>query len=133
MTTGERILELLPATSRTLLAQLDISSTSTFHKWMCRLRAAEEIHIGRWERTRGNFAAVYVRGPGKDARRPRRLTQSELQARYRASLKRAGLYEDYLADIRRYGARYRRAKGQKGYKAQAFDPLHTMFYRKTQP
>lgn len=130
MTTGERILALLPATSSRLLAQLGIGSTSTLHKWITRLRKAEEIHIGRWERTLGNFAAVYVRGPGKDAQRPRRFTQAQLQARYRAGLRRIGLYEDYLADARRRGARYRKAKGQKGYTLQAFDPLLTLFYRK---
>lgn len=129
MTTGERILALLPATSRTLLEKVGITSTSTLHKWLSRLRSAGEIRIGRWVRTVGDFAAVYVRGSGEDARRPPRWTRAQLQARYIKSLKASGVYEDYLADMRKYGAKYRRRKGQ-GRLLVPADPLMILLYKK---
>lgn len=132
MTTGERILQLLPATSTALLEQLDITSTSTLHKWVSRLRKDGKMHIGRWERTLGPFAPVYVLGSGKDAPRPKRWTSAQLQKRYRKALKDAGLYEDYLADARLRGSRYRRRKGQ-GRPLWAPDPLMAAFYRNSRP
>jgi len=128
VTTGERILELVPATSRELLAQLDIRSTSTLHKWITRLRKAGELRVGQWNRNGRDYVAVYVRGPGRDARRPKPWTQAQLAARYRQGLKDAGLYEDYLADMRKSGAKYRRRKGQ-GHRLKA-DPLMKLLYRK---
>lgn len=49
MTTGERILAKLPATSRQLLKAMPMS-TSVLHKWLTRLRAAGQLHIGRWRK-----------------------------------------------------------------------------------
>lgn len=46
MTTGDRIMARLPATSRQLLKAMPMS-TSVLHKWLTRLRAAGQLHIGR--------------------------------------------------------------------------------------
>lgn len=132
MPTDQRILASLPATSRKLREVIGIGAAS-MHKWLTRLRDAKKIHIGRWERTRGTFAPVYVLGNGKNANRPKAWTKAQLQARYVLSLKMSGLYEDYLADGRRRGARFRARRGQKGYKSEAFDPLLTLFYRRIEP
>ena len=128
-TAGARLVNLLPATKRELMDKLGIESTSTMFKWLSKLRENEKIHIGRWERTLGDFAAVYVRGPGRDAQRPKRWTAAQLQRRYRKALKASGRYEDYLAKCRKWGSRSRHRKGQKPYRPESFDPLLKMFYR----
>jgi hypothetical protein len=127
MTTGERILKLVPATSAELLAQLDITSTATLHKWITRLRKDGKIHTGRWRRGENNFVAVHVLGKGKDAKRPKPWTPAQLQARYRKSLKESGRYVDFLIAARKRGYRYRQRRGQK-LKIKP-DPLLQMFYR----
>lgn len=82
MTTGERILTLLPATSRQLLNAMPMSS-ATLHKWLTRLRAAGQLHIGRWRRSVGDLVAVWTAGPGPDAVRPPRRTHAQVVAAYR--------------------------------------------------
>lgn len=82
MTTGDRILARLPATSRQLLKAMPMS-TSALHKWLTRLRAAGQLHIGRWRRSVGDLVAVWTAGPGPDAVRPRRRSPAELTAAYR--------------------------------------------------
>lgn len=131
LTTGQRIMRLLPATSAELLAQLDITSTSTLHKWITRLRKEKKIRIGRWLRGERDFVAVYVRGSSRDAPRPKPYTAAQLQKRYIAGLRKAGLYEDYLADMRRNGYRYRASKGQ-GVKFTP-DPITELLFNKLKP
>ena len=129
MTTGERILALLPATARALREQLGIKSTSTLHKWLTRLRKAEQIQIGRWLRCTRDFIAVYALGQGKDAKRPKPWTPAELQARHRRTLKQnAERYLEYLIAARKRGYRYRQGRGQK-LKIKP-DPLMILLYRK---
>lgn len=82
MTTGDRILALLPATSRQLLKAMPMSS-ATLHKWLTRMRAARQLHVGRWRRSAGDLVAVWTAGPGPDAVRPRRRSPAELTAAYR--------------------------------------------------
>lgn len=82
MTTGERILALLPTTSRQLLKALPMS-TATLHKWLTRLRAAGQVHIARWRRSVGDFVAVWAAGAGPDAPRPTRRTHAQVVAAYR--------------------------------------------------
>ena len=127
MTAGERILAALPATGRDLRDQLGLSP-SIFHKWMTRLREGGQARIGRWARTLGDYSPVYVKGKGKDAARPKRRTKAQLQAKYIQSLRDAGLYEDYLAEGRRRGAKWRAARGKKSYRPESFDPLLKSFF-----
>jgi hypothetical protein len=82
MTTGQRIVALLPATSRQLLRKIRIS-TSTLHKWLTRLRDDDEIHIGDWNRSVGNLVAVWTAGSGPDAPRLPPLTGAKVTANYR--------------------------------------------------
>lgn len=77
MTTGERILALLPAKSRQLLKAMPMS-TSVLHKWLTRLRAAGQVHIGRWRRSVGDFVAVWADDLGA-----RRQVAAQIAARAR--------------------------------------------------
>lgn len=104
MTTGDALLALLPATRAELLEQLAIGR-ATLHRWITRLKHAKRIRIVAWRRTLGDMAAVFGPGPGKNARRPNPLTPAQVQAKYRDSLKAAGLWEDELAAQRKRNAR----------------------------
>lgn len=104
MTTGERLLALLPATRADLLGALAVGK-STLHKWITRLKTTKRIRIVGWRRTLGEIAAVFGHGPGKNARRPSRIPHAQVQAKYRNSLKAAGVYEDELATQRKRNAR----------------------------
>lgn len=113
MTTADRIMALLPATSRRILVELPMS-TSVLHKWLTRLRAAGQLHIGRWRRSLGDLVAVWTAGPGPDARRPPRRTPAQVTAAYRRRKKKEA---DALAARRRAAAEL--ASGAKW----AADPL----------
>lgn len=104
MTTGERLLALLPATRADLLGALAVGK-ATLHRWLTRLKTAKRIRIVAWRRTVGDIAAVFGLGPGKNARRPSRIPHAQVQAKYRNSLKAAGVYEDELATQRKRNAR----------------------------
>lgn len=100
----DTILALLPATSREIREAIG-RSPSTTHKWIVRLREDGAMHIGKRRRTKGDQAAVWVAGPGHNAQRLQPISSAQLQRRYRRSLRELGLYEDVLADQRRYRAR----------------------------
>lgn len=124
MTTGDRILELLPATRAQLRAELRVAK-ATLHKWLTRLRAEGKIHVGKYNRTLGDFAPVYMPGPGKDVKRPKAIPHKEIARRYRTSLMELGIYEDVLADQRK---RNSRKTGRK--KSYADDPLLSLLFKK---
>jgi hypothetical protein len=125
MTTGDRIKEALPATRAELVQKLCMSKR-VIQKWVALLRKEKEIHIGRYRRTTGDFAAVLHLGKGRDAKRPKCLTRAQISARYRKSLKKAGLYEDVLVGQRkRYARKYSKTKH-----TFATDPLMALLYKR---
>lgn len=62
---------------------LEISDTAV-HGAIRHLRKHGKVHIVRWERTNGRGRPVYRAGAGTDAVEPRRLTNVQYHARYRA-------------------------------------------------
>ena len=59
------------------------------NRYLKQLRAAGLCHIGRWHRTAGRPAAVWVRGPGVDEPMPPPLSQAEYNRRHRQRVKKA--------------------------------------------
>lgn len=77
---------------------------STVVRWLRIMRDAGECHIGGWERTSGTggpIKAVYVLGPGKDAKCTlKRLSTATYSARHRAKTRKDGRREHVLAKNR---------------------------------
>lgn len=59
------------------------------NRYLKQLRAAGLCHIGRWHRTAGRPAAVWVRGPGEDEPMPAALSGAEYSRKHRKRVKRA--------------------------------------------
>lgn len=86
------VLAALPATPRLLRRRTGLGQ-ATNSRWLADLKAADEAHIGRWRRTVGRFAAVWVAGPGKDAPKPEPRSQAA-RDRARRERERAALRAD---------------------------------------
>lgn len=117
----------LPGTAVEIMAKSGLGRT-TVSRWVKQMMDAEprEAHIGRWERTIGASAPVYVKGPGKDAKRPKPFTSKQLCARHRALCRKDGRLEFRKAMNRARWA----AKGGKSGKSWHKDPLMVLLYRK---
>lgn len=123
--TGVRILELLPNTRAGLRAELGVGK-ATMHKWLTRLESMGLLHVGGWRRTLGDMAGVYHLGTGRTPPRPKPYTPAAVSQRYRNSLKELGLYEDMLADMRKWRARNRpRVNDYKKQDLMAWIPRRT--------
>lgn len=70
------VLAALPATTRLIRRRTGLGE-ATVSRWLADLKAANEAHIGRWRRTTGRFAGVWVAGPGEDAPKPEPRTQAD--------------------------------------------------------
>lgn len=67
------------------------------NRYLKQLRAAGLCHIGRWHRTAGRPAAVWVLGAGPDEPMPAPRTQAEYSRKHRRRVKKA------IANARRGG------------------------------
>lgn len=67
--TRAAVLAALPGSCNDIAAASGLE-VGTVQKWVRLLRDESEIHIGAWQRAKaqGGPSAVYVRGPGEDAR-----------------------------------------------------------------
>lgn len=71
------VLGALPATPRLIRRRTGLGE-ATVSRWLADLKASDEAHIGRWRRTTGRFAGVWVAGPGEDAEKPEPLSQAAI-------------------------------------------------------
>lgn len=85
---------------------------STVERWVNRMHADGECHIGAWERSSGAMAPVYRMGPGKDQPQPGAMTGAEYCRRHRAKLRVEDRYDTFLAR-RRAGRTIANAKAGK--------------------
>lgn len=122
MTSGERILALLPCPSRVLRKKVGIARV-TLHKWLTRLRKAGQIHIGKWRRSVGDFVPIWTAGPGPDVERPVRFTPAQITANYRKRKKKA---EAKAAQERAEAVQLATANAR-----YANDPLLAAFFKST--
>jgi hypothetical protein len=77
----------LPGTMNDLVRNSGCAE-STIRRWLHRLRAEGECHIGGWRRNAGGPTPYYVAGPGKDARcNLKTFTNAECSRRSRARMK----------------------------------------------
>lgn len=118
----------LPGTAVRIMKESGLGRTTVW-RWVRQMMDADprEAHIGRWERTIGASAPVYVKGPGKDAKRPKPFTIAQLSARHRALARSDGRWDFRLALNR---ARWAANGGRSKRPSFTKDPLLALFYRK---
>ena len=95
-----RDLAMGPATTYDLMREIGVGY-NCIRKWLRRMHADREIHIGGWERSTTYLVPLWTLGSAKDKPWPGRKPRKEYTDRYRA------IHRDrYLASHRASQARY---------------------------
>lgn len=71
-----------------MIGQIDLNKPSIC-RYLRELKERDLAHIGRWNRTRGIPAAVWVKGPGEDAPMPTPKTTADYCKTHRKNVKKA--------------------------------------------